>query len=103
MVLRMAAFQPERLVAESLDEAEGMRDQQDRPVAPPELGELVETLVRKALVADGQNLVDEQHIWIHVNCNGKTKAHIHAGRIRLHGRIDEFTQLRKVDDVVEAL
>ena len=52
--------EPQRLVAEPLDQAERVRDQQDGLAAPPELAELVEALVREALVAHREHLVDEQ-------------------------------------------
>src|SRR5262249_19544199 len=36
-----------------------------------------------------------------MNCDSKPESHVHAGRIRLHGRIDELTELGEVHDVVE--
>ena len=100
--LGLALIQPVRLVAELLDEIERMRDQQDRFVAPAELGELVETLVREALIADGKHFVHEQHFGIDVHGHGKAEAHIHAGRVGLHRRIDEVLHLGELDDLVEA-
>ena len=41
---RLALVEPERAVAELLDQIERMRHQQDGLVAPPELGKLVEAL-----------------------------------------------------------
>ena len=80
-----------------------MRHEQDRLVAALELGELVEALVREALVADRQHLVDEQHVGIDVDRDGKAEAHVHAGRVRLDRRVDEVRQLGELDDLVEAL
>ncbi len=51
---------------------------QDRLVAPLELRELVEALVREAFVADGQHLVHEQHVGIDVNRHGEAEPHVHA-------------------------
>ena len=65
--------------------------------------ELVEALVREALVADGQHLVDEQHVGIDVDRDREAEPHVHAGRIGLHRRVDELAQLGEVDDLVEAL
>ena len=79
-----------------------MRDQQDRLAAPPELGELVEALVRERLVADRQHLVDQQHVGIDVDGHGEAEAHVHPGRVRLHRRVDEVPQLGELDDLVEA-
>ena len=68
-----------------------------------ELGELVEALVREALVADGEHLVDEQHVGIDVDRDGEPEPHVHAGRVRLHRRVDEVLELGELDDLVEAL
>ena len=51
-----------RLVAEPLDEAQRVRDEQNRLAAALELGKLVEALVREALVADREHFVDQQHV-----------------------------------------
>ena len=56
-----------------------MRDEQNRLAAPPELGELVEALVREPFVADREHLVDEQHVGVHVNRDGEAETHVHAG------------------------
>ena len=71
--------------------------------APPELAELVETLEREGLVADGQHLVDEQHVGIDVNRHGEAQPHVHAGRVGLDRRVDEVLELGELDDLVEAL
>ncbi len=81
---------------------ERMRHEQDRLAAALELRELVEALVGEALVADRQHFVDEQHVGIDVDRDGKPEAHVHAGRIRLHRRIDELFHLGELDDLVEA-
>ena len=47
--LHPARIEPQRLVAESLDQPERMGDEQDRLAATLELGELVEALVGEAL------------------------------------------------------
>ena len=65
--------------------------------------ELVEALVREALVADRQHFVDEQHVGIDVDRDGEPEAHVHAGRVGLHRRVDEVAQLGELDDLVEAL
>ena len=80
---------------------ERVRHQQNRLAAPLELAELVEALVREALVADREHFVDEQDIGIDVNRHGKPEPHVHAGRVRLDRRVDEFLQLGELDDLVE--
>ena len=100
--LHRAGVHPERFVAEALDQAERVRHEEDRLAAPLELRELVEALVREALVADGQDFVDEQHIGVDVDRDGEAEAHVHPGRVGLDRRVDEVSHLGKVDDLVEA-
>ena len=99
----LSFVQPDRLVAEALDQAERVRDQQDGLAAPLELAELVEALVREPFVADGEHFVDEQHLRVDVNRHREAQPHVHARRVGLHRRVDELAQLGKVDDLVEAL
>ena len=80
-----------------------MRHEQDRLAAPLELGELVEALVGEAFVADGEHFVDEQDVGIDVDRDGEAEAHVHAGRVGLHRRIDEVLHLGELDDLVEPL
>ena len=103
MPLHASAIEPHGVVAQVLDQAERVRHQQNRLSAASELGELVEALVREPLVADGEHLVDEQHVGLDVNRHGEAETHVHAGRIRLDRRVDELPELREVDDVVEAI
>ena len=98
---REAAVEPERLVAEPRHEIQRVRDQQHRPAATAELSELVEALVRKGFVADGQHFVDEQDVGIDMNGHGEPEPHVHAGGVGLHRRVDEVLELGKRDDLVE--
>ena len=79
-----------------------MRDEQNRLAAALELGELVQALVREALVADREHLVDQQHVGIDVDRDGESQPHVHAGRVGLDRRVDELLHLGEVDDLVEA-
>ena len=100
--LHVPRIHPERVVAESLDQAERVCDEENRLAAALELGKFVQTLVREAFVADREHFVDEQHVGIDMDGDGKPEPHVHAGRVRLDGRIDEVFHLRKVNDLVEA-
>ncbi len=100
---RAALVQPERFVAEPLDQVERVRHEQDRLAAAAELGKLVEALVGEALVADCEHFVDQQHVGIDVDRDRKPEAHVHPRGVGLHRRVDEFLQLGEVDDLVEPL
>ena len=61
-----------------LDEAERMGNQQNRLPAAAEFSEFVEALVRKPFVADGQHLVNQQDVRVHMDRHGEAEAHVHA-------------------------
>src|SRR5688572_28535222 len=79
-----------------------MRHQENRLSAAFELAELVEALVREARIPNRKHLVDQKDIRVDVNRDGEPEPHVHAGRVRLHRSVDEFLQLRKLDDLVES-
>ena len=79
-----------------------MRDEEHGLAAAAELGELVEALVRERLVADGEHLVDQQHVGVDVDGHGEAEAHVHAGRVGLHRRVDEVLEFGELHDLVEA-
>ena len=53
-------------------------------------------------VADGEHLVDEQHLRVDVDGDREAEPHEHARRVELHRRVDELVELGEGDDVVEA-
>ena len=77
--LLVAVIEPQRFVAEPLDHRQRVGHEEDGLAPPLELGELVEALVREALVANRQHLVDEQHIGIDVDRHRESQPHVHAG------------------------
>ena len=80
-----------------------MGDDQDGLAAPPELADLVQALAGEGLVAHGQDLVDEQHVGVHVDGHGEAEPRVHARGVGLDGGVDEALELREVHDLVEAL
>ena len=98
-----AGVEPQRFVAESFDDAQRVRDEEDGLAAAPELGELVEALVGEAFVTDRQHLVDQQQVGIDVDGDGKAEPHVHAGRVGLDRSIDEVLELGEFDNLVEAV
>src|SRR5580765_4578699 len=79
-----------------------MGHQQNGAAATAEFGELIETFVRERFVPDGKHFVHEQNIWVDIDRDRKSETHVHAGRVGLHRRVDEFIELCKPDDLVEA-
>src|SRR5262245_52876674 len=98
-----ARIQPECLVAEPRDEIQRVSHKEDGAAPSAEFSKLVETFVRERLVAHRKHFVDEQDIGIDIDRHRKTEAHVHAGRVGLHRRVDTFVELREPDDLVEPI
>src|SRR5206468_1366235 len=92
-------IEPDRAVAEALDEADVVRDEHDRLPRPAELCDLRVTLVLEVLVTDGEHLVDEKDVRIDVHRDGEAEARRHAARVRLDRRVEEAAELREALDL----
>jgi hypothetical protein len=46
-------------------------------------------------VAYGKNFVQDEDLGIHLGCNGKRQARVHARRVLLNRGIDKFSDFRK--------
>ena len=77
-------------------------DEHDRPSLGLELLDPAQALGLEQLVADGEHLVDEQHVGVEVDGHGEPEAHVHARRVVLDRLVDELLQLGEGDDLVEA-
>ena len=86
------------------DEVGGVGDDDDRAALGLEGGDLVEALALERLVADGEDLVDEQDVGVDVDGDGEAEPDVHARRVELHLVVDHPLDLvaGEVDDVVEA-
>ena len=78
-----------------------MGDEHDRASLGLELLDPAQALRLEQLVADGEHLVDEQHVGVEVDGDGEPEAHVHARRVVLDRLVDELGELGEVDDVVE--
>src|SRR5207253_977037 len=71
-------------------------------ISPPAVEHLV-GLLAKGPVSDRQDLVDEEEVAVELRGDRKGQALAHAGGELLHLCLDEVLELRKGDDLVEAL
>ena len=55
------------------------------------------------LVADREDLVEQQHVGLDVRGDREAEAHVHPGRVRAHRQVDELLELRERDDLVHHL
>ena len=55
----------------------------------------------KPFVANGENLIEKQHVWSHVHRDAETKAHEHARRVGLNRLVCELVEFGKADDLLK--
>ncbi len=88
-------------VAQVADLVGGVADQDDRAALCLELGDLVHALALERLVADGEDLVDQQEVGVDVHGDGEGEPHVHARTVELDLGVDERLDARELDDLVE--
>ena len=79
-----------------------MRYDDDRAPFCLELVDAVEALFLEALVADGEHLVDEEHVRLDVHGDGEAEPDVHARGVEPDLVVDELFELGEGDDLVEA-
>ena len=91
------ALQQQRAVAEAVDGAHVVGDEQDRAAVLAHAVELAIALVLEGGVSDRQHLVDQQHLGVDLDHDGERQPHVHAGRVVLELHVLELAQLGEVD------
>ena len=89
--------------ADPLDRRGVVGDQDERAAERDALRDAPQALALEGLVADGQHLVDEQHVGVEVRGDGEPEPQEHPGRVRLDRHVHEGPQLREADDPVHPL
>jgi hypothetical protein len=77
-------------------------DEHHRPPLRLEGIHLVETFPLELQVADGEHLVDGHDLGLEMRGDGEREPKIHSGRVALHGRVEEPSDTRELDDFLEA-
>ena len=90
-------------VAEALDCGCVVRHEHDRAAALLELEDLAEALALELLVADREDLVEQEHVCVDVRGDGEPEPHVHPRRVRSHGQVDELLEPRERNDLVQLL
>ena len=80
-----------------------MRDEHDRPALLLEGEDPPEALPLERLVADGEDLVQQEDVCVEERGDGEAEPHRHSRRIRAHRPVDRVLELGERDDLVEAL
>src|SRR5919106_3487306 len=92
-----------RALAEPLDRGRVVRDEDDGAAVLLEREDPPEALPLERLVADGEDLVEEEDVGIEESGDGEAEAHGHPGRVRADRPVDRVLELGEGDDLVEAL
>ena len=71
---RLAVVEPQRVVAQVGDDAQRVRDEHDRRALAAQLEEVVEALALELLVADGDDLVDDEDLGVDGDGDGESQA-----------------------------
>ena len=101
--LDTAVSQQDGTVAKTLDRRRVVRDEDNRAAALLELEDLAEALALKLLVADREDLVQQQDVGVDVRRDREPEAHVHPRRVRAHGQVDELLEPGEGDDLVQLL
>ena len=88
-------------MAEALQRAHVVRDEDDRAAAVAQIVEDVEALLLEGGVADRQHLVDEQDVGIDLDRHRERQPDVHAGRVVLELEVLELLELGELDHALE--
>ena len=80
-----------------------MRDEHDRAAALLELRDPTEALALELLVADGEDLVEEQHVGVDVRGDREAEPHVHPRRVGANRQVDVVADAGELDDLVHPL
>ncbi len=91
-----------RAVTVVADTLEVVRDEDHGLSLRAHRAERVEALLLKVLVADGEHLVEQENVELHLDRDGIREPYVHPGRIVLQLLVDEALELGELEDRVES-
>ena len=101
--LDTAVSQQHGTIAETFDRCRIVRDEDNRAAPLLELEDLAEALALKLLVADREDLVQQQDVGIDVRRNREPEAHVHPDEYVRTGRSMNSSSSGEGDDLVQLL
>ena len=99
----LAAGEQDRALAEPLDRLRVVGDEEDRAALALERRDDAEALALEVLVADREDLVEEEHVGLEERGDREPEPHRHSARVRADRTVDRVLDLGERDDLVEAL
>ena len=95
----LAVVEPDRALAHHLDRRQVVRHEQNGSTVVTKRQHLADRAVLEGHVADGQHLVDQQHVGVDVGGDREAESRVHARRVALERRVDKRPEVGKLDDV----
>ena len=99
----LALLDQHRAVAEAVDRGHVVGHEHDRLALLAEVEEHVEALLLEGGVAHGQDLVDQQHVGVHLDHHGEGEPHVHPRRVVLQLEVGEVLELGELDHPLDPL
>ena len=99
---RVPRSKQQRAVAEALQRAHVVGDEDDRPPAITQVVEHVKALLLEGGVADGQHLVDHQDVGVDLDRHREGQTHVHPRGVVLELEVLELLQLGELDHALVA-
>src|SRR5215471_17775446 len=98
-----AAVNPKDALTEASNLIELVGDEDDGAASAGDVAHFAEAFFLEVDVADCENFVDEKDFRLEMCGDGEGQADVHAGRVVLNWRVNEFFEFGKGDDFVELL
>ena len=102
VLLDPPAVEPDGPLGDALDRGEVVRDEHEGGAGREHRPHAIDAALLEPGVADGEHLVDEQHVGLEEGRDAEAEPHLHAARVELDLAVDGVLELGELDDVVEA-
>src|SRR5438132_1521671 len=99
--LHLAVVQQNRPCAQIVDRAHIVADEEHGASLPSHIAHLSQALLLEGGVPNGENFVDQENLRLEVRRDGEGQAGVHAARVMLDRRLQEFFDLGEGDDLIE--
>src|SRR5262249_12892122 len=98
---RHAVLQDDHALAQCPDRRQVVADEQYGESLSGNALHLLQTLLLERRIPDGQHFVQDEDLRLQMGRHREGQTDVHATGVALHGRVQEFVNLRKVYDGVE--
>ena len=93
-----AVVEPSNFVAQALKLTQAVADHHDGAPLATQGVQMVEAFALEFLISHREDLIDQEHIRLHVDCHRKTKPDVHSAGVVLDRIVNKLAQAREIDD-----